>query len=162
MKSAFALSLLMLSLSPLAQAAEAVAMISPTEWEDAKVNVAQIVENDSISGVGTTAQLTGVYRGGIAAPFGAFLSIWDPIPQNGSDFGTVTTFDLGNFGAVPSVSEQRVILERKDEWSIEIKLNALIPNDDATTLELMELVATVKIKKGVVTGPLMLKRVALN
>lgn len=162
-RPALILSALLLSASlampPDARAAEAAESIAAAGWEDARYHVAQVVENKSVSTLAATAQLTTVYRGGIAAPFGTLLTVWDPTPQDGGDFGTFRTFDLGNFASVPQLKSKRVRKIAAGETLIEFTLAGLVPNAELTGTESFKWIASVTIRDGEVQGTLNLKRV---
>lgn len=141
-----------------AHAAEAVETISATDWDNARYHVAQVVENESINISAATAQLTTVYRGGIVAPFGALLSVWDPIPQDGGDFGTVKTFDLGNFASVLRLESQALRINSDGETVIELTLSGLLPDAELTGNESFNFLVTIKIRNGEVQDSVRLKR----
>ncbi len=79
-----------------------------------KKNLAQIsgIQSKSINlgkGLSTTLQMTSVYEGGIMAPFNTYLTIFDPTPQDGGDFGTYQTFEIEYFDQIPKIKSVKVI-----------------------------------------------------
>src|SRR4051812_16962444 len=142
MRAALLTSALFLAASVTAQAAETV---TAATWEETQYNVAQVVEVQSLKGLPVSAQLTTVYRGGIAAPFGVLLSIWDPFPQEGSDFGTVKTFDLGNFSTTPKVLAKKLRKVDAKLSTLELTLKLSLPNQDQTKTAPV----TVKVSAGI-------------
>ncbi len=143
MKSLITCWIVSMSLSLSAFAGE---QFTALDWESSNTNVAQVSAHLEIGNrKDFNAQIVSVYRGGIAQPFGVFLTIWDPTPQDGGDFGTMKTFDLGNYAETPKLlkASYKKIKHEYDLIEIELQISKWDPNTEKTTKSVLKLRNTV-------------------
>lgn len=128
--------------------------INAVDWDDSSFSVAQIVENKNIiiKGLGSSAQLSVVYNGGIMAPFATYLSIWDPEPQDGGDFGSVKIFYLGHYSNVPKVIKKTFKRAQGNNGEITLELKSERPDDQAEKTIKVKVKLSIIVVDGVISS----------
>ncbi len=109
--------------------------------EAAKWHVAQVVEMQDlkVKKFESSVSLVSVYNGGIAMPFEGFLTVFDPTPQNGGDFGTFKTFSLGRSAGSLKLIDSKLYQIKADEQILSLAFTASKwdPNTDKTSVKIL-------------------------
>lgn len=115
--------------------------ISAVSEENAKWHVAQVVEQKDIQvkKFDGTVSLVSIYNGGIAMPFEGLLTVFDPTPQNGGDFGTFKTFSLGRTAGQFKLIDSKLYQIKPDEQVLSLAFSSSVwdPNTDKTSVKIL-------------------------
>lgn len=128
--------------------------ISSLERESGVYHVAQVVEQTDlkIKKFEGGTSLVSVYNGSVTMPFEGFLTIFDPNPQDGGDFGTYKTFSLGRSGSGLKLIDSKLYQIKADEQIVSLAFTASKwdPETDKTTVKILRF--RVKVNGGVVAS----------
>jgi len=119
------------------------------KWHVAQVRDIQYLNVKKFEGI---VALASVYNGGIAMPFEGILTVFDPTPQDGGDFGTFKSFSLGRTSGLVNMIDSKLYDIKADEKVLSIAFTATQwdPNTDKTSVKIIRF--RVLVHAGEVSG----------